>query len=101
MLVKYREMSSPREAISAISSPFTRRALGADFLDALGIPLFLFAGGLPGGHKMKIFTFVIVVDLKDRRTKPATAPGDRTVPDRRKSVFMTEPVVSRPRVLSP
>jgi hypothetical protein len=70
LLEKYAEMSSPRDAISAISS-----ALGV-LLDVLGIALLLLIGSLPPGDQPVIFTFRILSDLKDDGTQAAAAPSN-------------------------
>src|SRR5277367_4184354 len=63
-------MSSPREALSAMSS-----ALGLVLV--VGIILLLFTGGLPCSHQMVVFAVRIVTDLKDDRAQPPTAEADR------------------------
>src|SRR5262245_8929452 len=59
LLVKNDEMSSPRDAISAISS-----ALG-DFLDVFGIALLLLFRCCPGGDEVVVFAFGIVSDFEN------------------------------------
>jgi hypothetical protein len=64
-LLKYTEISSPRDAISAISS-----ALGI-FLDVFGIAFFFLLGGPPRGNEAIVLPLRIVSDFKDHRAEPA------------------------------
>src|ERR1035441_1566403 len=68
LLVKYREMSSPRDAISAISS-----AVHVP-LDVFGIALFFLAGRFPGRHKVVKLAPGVMPDLEDHGTEAAAAP---------------------------
>src|ERR1035438_1470352 len=65
-------MSSPRDAISAISS-----AVGV-FLDILGIALFFLAGRIPGRDEVVVFTLPVLPDLENHGTKAAAAPTNGT-----------------------
>jgi hypothetical protein len=69
--VKYAETSSPRDAISAISS-----AVGV-FLDVFGITLLFLFGRDPGGNQVIVFTIGIMPDLEDHGTEPPPTPTDR------------------------
>src|ERR1017187_4016994 len=68
LLVKYREMSSPRDAISAISS-----AVHVP-LDVFGIALFFLAGRFPGRDKAVKLAAGVMPDLEDHGTEAAAAP---------------------------
>src|SRR5579863_8411747 len=72
LLLKYLEISSPRDAISAISS-----ALGI-FLDVFGIALFFLLRGLPRGNEVIVFPLRVVPDFEDHRAKAAATPSDCT-----------------------
>src|SRR5450631_2775666 len=63
-------MSSPREAMSAISS-----AVGV-FLDVFGIGLLLLFGSLPGCDKVIVFALGVMADLKNHGTEATAAPTD-------------------------
>jgi hypothetical protein len=71
LLVKYTEISSPRDAISAISP-----ALGFFFSDVFGIALFFLPGGLPRGNEVIILPLGVMPDFEDHRTKPAATATD-------------------------
>jgi hypothetical protein len=71
-LVKYAETSSPRDAISAISS-----AVGI-VLDVFGTALLFLRSRLPGRDQMVVFAFGVMPDLKDDGTEAAAAPSDCT-----------------------
>ena len=64
-------MSSPSDAISAISS-----AVGV-FLDVFGIALFFLPGGYPGRNQMVVFALGVMPDPEDDRAESAAAPSDR------------------------
>jgi hypothetical protein len=65
-------MSSPRDALSAISSVDTRS------LDVFGIALLFFFGRLPGCDQMVIFALRITPDLENHGAKASTAPANGT-----------------------
>jgi hypothetical protein len=72
LFVKNDETSSPREAISAISSAvFTG-------LDVLGIDLLLLLGRLPGGNQMVVLSFSIAPYLENHRAETVNTPSDGT-----------------------
>src|ERR1017187_8734138 len=71
-LVKWAEMSSPRDAISAISSAV------AIFLDVLAIALYLLFCRFPGCHQMIKLACGVMPDFKDDGTQEAAAPTDGT-----------------------
>src|ERR1700739_2643002 len=70
LLLKYLEISSPRDAISAISS-----ALGI-FLYVFGIALLFLLGGLPRGNGVMDLPLRVVPDFEDHRAKVTAAPSD-------------------------
>lgn len=70
-LVKYPEISSPRDAFSAISS-----ALGTR-LNVFRIALLFLLSRFPSGDQVVVLAFRVVPDLKDNGAQPATAPSNR------------------------
>ena len=76
LLVKYEEMSSPREAIAAISSAVGVFAIVGFFLDVFGIALLFFFRRLPTRDKVVVFAFGIVSNLENDGTEPAARPTD-------------------------
>ena len=75
-LVKYEEMSSPREAIAAISSAVGVFAVVGFFLDVFGIALLFFFRRLPTRDKVIVFAPGIVPNLENYGTEQATGPTD-------------------------
>jgi hypothetical protein len=78
LFVKYDETSSPREAISAISSAVGLFALSRGLLDAFRIPLLLFFGGLPSRDKVIILAPAIAPNFENDGAQAPAAPTDGT-----------------------
>jgi hypothetical protein len=72
LLVKCAEISSPREALSAISSA------GTGALDILGIVLLLLLGRFPSGDQMVVFAVRITPDFENHGTEARPTPADGT-----------------------
>jgi hypothetical protein len=70
LLVKYVEISSPREAFSAISSADTV------LLRVFGITLLLVFCRFPRGDGMVVFSLLVIPDLKNHRTEASPASAD-------------------------
>jgi hypothetical protein len=75
LLVKYAEISSPRDAMSAISSAVGAPGLA---LDVLGINLFFLLGRLPRCDQVIVLALGIVPDFEDNGTQQTAAPTDCT-----------------------
>ena len=75
-LVKYEEMSSPREANSAISSAVGVFAVVGFFLDVFGIALLFFSRCLPNRDEVIIFAPGIAPNLENDGTEPTAGPTD-------------------------
>jgi hypothetical protein len=76
LLVKYEEISSPREAIAAISSAVGVLAAVGFFLDVFGIALLFFFRRLPSCDEVMVFAPSIVPNLENDRTEPAAGPTE-------------------------
>src|ERR1039458_229078 len=70
LLLKWAEISSPRDAISAISSAVRV------FLDVFSIALLFLFGRFPGGNEVVVFALGVMLDLEDDRTEATSAPTD-------------------------
>src|SRR5215469_11600770 len=68
--VKYAEISSPRDAFSAISSTDKR------VLDVFGIALFFLFGRLPGCDEMIVLAIGVMPDLENNGAESPTTPAD-------------------------
>jgi hypothetical protein len=71
LFVKYAETSSPRVALSAISSAVGPAAFA---LDVFGIDLFFLLGRFPGGDQVIVFAFGVVPNFEDDGTHKAATP---------------------------
>jgi hypothetical protein len=74
--VKYEEMSSPREAIAAISSAVGVFAFVGFFLDVFDIALLFLVRRLPTRDEAIVFAPGIVPNLENDGTEPAAGPTD-------------------------
>jgi hypothetical protein len=69
-------MSSPREAIAAISSAVGVFAAVEFFLDVFGIALLFFFRRLPSRDEVMVFAPSIVPNLENDGTEPTAGPTD-------------------------